>query len=117
MRKLLKNKIILSFSLILLTFPFLAVATGCPGDDMDTAFGCIPRTGGLPILIARAFAWTSTIIGTLSMLGLIYAGYTYITAAGNPDNIKKAKDIIMTSLTALFIIIFSYALFNIVGLI
>lgn len=113
MRK--KNLIVFLLSIIIIT-PSLTLA--CANDDIDTIFGCIPRSKeGLATFIGHAFVWVAGIIGTLSMLGLIYAGYTYIASQGNPDYIGKAKDIMWTSLAALFIIIFSWALFNLLGVI
>ena len=101
----------LFFFLIMLPLKVLAA-----NDDIETVFGLIPRgEEGLKTFIGEVFAWVAGIIGTLSMLGLIYAGYTYITSQGNPDYIGKAKDIMWTSLAALFIIIFSWALFDLLG--
>lgn len=92
-----------------------STAGNCSG--IQTVFGCVSKDqSGLNQFIGQAFVWVAGIIGTLSMLGLIYAGYTYITSAGNPDSISKAKDIVWTSIAALLIIIFSWSLFNLLGL-
>lgn len=104
------------FLIIALSYPSTTFAA--PNDCIETAFNvCIPRNqAALKTLIAHFFAWAAGIIGTLAMLGLIYAGYVYITSAGNPDRIGYAKEIITTSITALLIIIFSYALFQLLGI-
>lgn len=101
------------FFLLFLTFPALIYAQEGAANCIETVFGCFNRgEGALKIFIAKAFVWVAGFIGTLSMLGLIYAGFVYITSQGNPDSIGKAKDVIWTSLAALLIIIFSWALFN-----
>ena len=84
----------------------------CPtGEVYETVFGKICVTDDiLGSFIGIVYAWVAGIIGTLSLLGLIYAGFLYITATGNPDQIGKAKDTIVTSITALIIILFSYGL-------
>ncbi|NTU69416.1 hypothetical protein HGB13_01110 [bacterium] len=48
-------------------------------------------------------------------MGMIWASYMYITSAGNPDGIAKAKDIIWTSIASVIIVIFSYAFFKLLG--
>lgn len=114
MQKIYKKLNILLF-IIIVIFP--AYTFACENDEISTVFGCIPKgKDGLKNLIGEFFAWTAGIIGSLAMLGLIYAGYVYITSAGNPDSISKAKDIIITSITSVLIIIFSYALFKILGI-
>lgn len=83
---------------------------------INTIFGCFDRNEqALTKFLGAAFAWSAGVIGTMAMLGLIYAGYAYVTSGGNPDNISKAKDIIITSLSALLIIIFAYAFFKLLG--
>lgn len=88
----------------------------CASDELATVFGCVPKgKDSLPIFIQKIFNWVAGIIATLAVLGLIYAGYTYTTSGGNPDSIKKAKDIVVTSISSVLIIIFSWALFRLIG--
>lgn len=96
----------------------------CTEEQLDTVFGCINKGSNsgisantvLPEFVVRLFNWTIGAIATFAMIGLIYAGYTYVTSAGNPDKIKLAKDIIITSLTGIILVIFSFALFKFFGL-
>ena len=48
--------------------------------------------------------------GILALLALIYAGFLYITAVGNPDKLRDAKDRIFSALLGLAIILGSYAI-------
>lgn len=89
----------------------------CSYPKVETIFGCLKQDKNiLEIFVTSYFLWVAGIIGTLAMLGLILAGFTYSTANGNPDQIKKAKDIVITSLTGLIIILLAYALFAFMGI-
>lgn len=93
---------------------------GCPdpSNQLSTIFGCVDKgEGSLASLVKLIFSWAAGIIGSLAILGLIWASYTYIISSGNPDGIAKAKDIIWTSIASIVIIIFSYAFFKILGVI
>lgn len=108
------NKLDALFLIIIVLFPTQVLA--CSENEIDTIFVCVPKgEKGLPMLIGQAFSWVAGVIGSFAILGLIYAAFVYITSAGNPDQIAKAKDIIWTSLAAVIIIIFSYALFKLLG--
>lgn len=48
--------------------------------------------------------------GILALLALIYAGFTYITSAGNPDKMRDAKSRIFSALLGLAIVLGSYAI-------
>src|SRR3989344_1595220 len=40
---------------------------------------------------------------------IIYGGYTWMTAAGNPDNVDKGKRILVNAVIGLVVILISYA--------
>jgi hypothetical protein len=46
--------------------------------------------------------------GILALLALIYGGFKYITALGNPDKLRDAKDRIISALLGLAIVVGSY---------
>ena len=50
------------------------------------------------------------ILGTAFLLLTIYAGFLWMTAAGNEEKITKAKGIIRTSVIGLLIVVLSYAI-------
>jgi ABC-type spermidine/putrescine transport system permease subunit I len=120
---------LLKLSILIYLLPS-SVLAACTSSQIDTIFGCVDKgtqntTGGMangayqaPLtnFLKLAFIWTSGTIATLSVMGFIFAGYKYITSQGNPDKIKEAKDIILSSITAIIVMIFSWALFNILGL-
>ena len=52
------------------------------------------------------------LVGTVALLFLIIGGFYYITSAGNPDNVGKAKQTILYSIIGLILAIVSYAIIN-----
>lgn len=49
-------------------------------------------------------------VGGVIVLMLVIAGIQYIVSAGDPGNIKKAKDRIVNAITALILFVMSYAI-------
>jgi hypothetical protein len=46
---------------------------------------------------------------------IIYAGYNWMTAAGDSDKVDKAKDTIKTSVMGLILIVSAFAIWNLVA--
>lgn len=74
--------------------------------------GC--KKKGNPILdllfaVIRFLVVGATLVITAS---IVVAGLQYISAESNPEKITKAKKRILSSLTALFMLIFGYAILN-----
>lgn len=49
-------------------------------------------------------------IGTIFLILMVYAGYLWMTARGNEDNVEKAKKILTASVIGLVIVILSYGI-------
>ncbi|MBU0707011.1 pilin [Patescibacteria group bacterium] len=106
----------------LLFFPAQLLAD--PGDEdevVDTAQTNPPlmnpigdqymTTNELVIRMLKGF------LGVLSLIALvmvIYGGFQYVTSAGNPEQIKKAKDTIIWALLGMAIGFMSLAIINFV---
>ena len=54
------------------------------------------------------------IIGILAVIVIIYAGITFITAAGNPSKVAQAKTMIIYAAIGLVVAILAYAIVNFV---
>ena len=54
------------------------------------------------------------IIGILAVIVIIYAGITFITAAGNPSKVAQAKTMIIYAVIGLVVAILAYAIVNFV---
>jgi len=50
------------------------------------------------------------VIGVLFIALMVYAGFLWMTAGGNEDNIDKAKGLIKAAIIGLFIIVSAYAI-------
>lgn len=69
----------------------------------------LPQTS-LPILIARIIRAVLGVLGIVTVLLVIYAGFMYMGAKGDPAKIDKAKKIITNAVIGLVIIFSSYSI-------
>lgn len=53
-------------------------------------------------------------VGTIFMILIVWAGFRWMTSAGNTDTVKKARETIINSVIGLVIIFASYVLVNFV---
>ncbi len=53
-----------------------------------------------------------TFLGLLTVVMVIYGGFLYVSAAGNEDNVGKAKKILLYSVIGIVIIVASFAFVN-----
>lgn len=66
-----------------------------------------------PIVTAsRIINFLLLLLGTIALCLTVYAGYLWMMARGNEDDIKKAKDILAGSVVGILLILASYALTN-----
>ena len=84
------------------TSPALAAI---PGPNKTDA----PETG-LPALITTISNTILALVGVVAVLFLIVGGVQYITSAGNPDNVGKAKNTILYGIIGVIFAILSYAI-------
>lgn len=61
------------------------------------------------------YKWALGIAGSLSVLMLVFAGYLYVTSAGSPEQINLAKDIIITTLSGLVLLILTVVIMRAIG--
>ena len=64
----------------------------------------------LRLVIARLIRTSLTVIGILTVILVIYAGFLWMTAAGNPEKVDKAKRILLNAGIGLVIIFSSIAI-------
>jgi len=59
-----------------------------------------------PILwIIRVFNYLLTFLGVVFLIMIIYGGYTWMTAGGNEEKVKKGKGILTTAVIGLTIVV------------
>lgn len=79
-----------------------------------TAIGCMPisATGFVKQYI---FTYGVGIAGGFAFLYFLFAAFTILTSAGNPEKIEEAKQMIVSSLSGLLLIIFSVVILKTIG--
>lgn len=70
--------------------------------------------GDVTILIKDLIRFLLEIIVFIGVLFLIIGGYQYITSAGNPDQIKRAKNTITGAIAGLVVVLLSWVIANFV---
>jgi hypothetical protein len=75
----------------------------------DKAFGATPD---LPVVIGNIINVALGIVGIVLVYILVNAGYHYMTASGEPGDVKKAKDRIVAGIVGLIIVFMAYAISN-----
>lgn len=65
-------------------------------------------------LIARVLKIMLFIIGALSVVMIVYAGFNFVTSAGDSGKVNKAKGIILYAVIGLVISLLAYAIVNFV---
>lgn len=65
-------------------------------------------TADIPTIIGRVISTFLGMVGALALLVFLYAGITYMTAAGREESITKAKDTMKYAMIGLFLIVFAY---------
>lgn len=64
----------------------------------------------LPEIVGRFINWGLGILGTFFICIILVGGYIWMMAAGNEEKVRKAKMMIGTAISGLFIVFISYAL-------
>ena len=72
---------------------------------VDTAKG----EGALPKLIGGFIKQAIGLLGIILVVLIIYAGFLWMTAAGNEDKVKKAKAILTNAVVGMVLIFAAYA--------
>jgi hypothetical protein len=79
-----------------------------------TAFGCMPADFSA-IIGDFIFKIGIGIAGGISFLYFLYGCFLILTSSGNPEKIEEAKQIIVSALSGLLLIIFSVFILQIIG--
>lgn len=74
------------------------------------AFGTSNRPRTPMEIVASIIQIALSLLGIIAVALIVYSGFRWITAAGDPDKIKNAKKIIVQSIIALFIVLSAFAI-------
>jgi hypothetical protein len=61
-------------------------------------------------ILRLVIGWMLFIAGAIAVIYLIWAGYQYITAAGDPEKATKAKNAIIHAVIGIVVIVLSYVI-------
>lgn len=64
----------------------------------------------LPDVVGGIINSVLGILGTVFLVLIIYAGFTWMTAAGNEEKIQKAQKIIRSSTIGLLVVVLAFAI-------
>ena len=80
--------------------------------DVGNASGQATSTGSsdLPTIIGRIISALLSILGIIFIILIIYAGFLYMTAGGDDDKVKKAKELMIQGVIGMVIIVSAYAI-------
>lgn len=70
--------------------------------SVNTVFGTFDCLDGF---IDAVLNWGTGLISAACTLLIVFAGFRYITAAGNPEQIQKAKNLIIIAISSLILVI------------
>ena len=94
MKKVLASAI-LAASLVL---PLAGLAQVTPELPPESAPTVITTAGGLIDLIERIGNWVFAFLLAVAGVFLIYAGFLWVTAGGSPENVTKARTMLINAL-------------------
>jgi hypothetical protein len=118
----LKQKSLISLLLIAASFLFITavlaqtqVLTGETANDMTTQNQAFLGSAGLGtfsigVIVAYGIRILLSLLGLIFVVLIIYAGFLWMTAAGNEEKIKKSKDIMIAAVIGLAIVLSAYAI-------
>jgi hypothetical protein len=64
----------------------------------------------VPRIIGNIIKAILAVVGALALGMFVYGGFTWLTSGGNPDRIKKGRDILLWAFIGLTIVFASYTL-------
>ena len=84
----------------------------CAITEIQTDFGCMPND---PIgFVQKFYGYGLSFVGGLSLLTLIYGGYTILTSRGQPERLSNGKSYIVYSIVGLLLAIFGYVFIQVI---
>lgn len=78
-----------------------------------TVFGCWPAAPAEFAGIILKYAVTAA--GVLALFLIIFAGFQMMTAAGDPAKIERGRDLLISAVVGLLIVVFSVVILQVIG--
>lgn len=127
-----KKNLFLKISLFVLSFVIVAglnsaifeinKAGADNGDDpelygLDESAGSLKTSEeeGIPTILGNVVGAALSFVGVLFLLLMIYGGVLWMTAQGNEQQVEKARNLIISAIIGLIIVLGAYAITSFIG--
>lgn len=110
-----KTKAVAIYAALLLVIPvFVFAAENCSAGPSTTLCNAIGLGGAtdIPGFIKAIMAWIGTIIGTLSIVMIVFSGGQMIVSQGDPAAITKAKTALTYSIIGFAVSVFAFMIIS-----
>lgn len=85
----------------------------CSLNEIQTDFGCWPND---PIsFVQKFYGYGVGFVAGISLLMLIWGGYTILTSRGNPSRVNIGKNYIFYAISGLLLAIFGYVFLQVIA--
>jgi hypothetical protein len=117
-------KLLITLAIFLAFFvPFFVVYAQSGADSaMDglnksanKGFGFSGLITDMPTTVGKVIGIALSFVGVLFLILLIYAGFTWMLARGNQQDVTKAKDLMEAAVIGLIIVLGAYAITSYIG--
>lgn len=82
---------------------------GKAGDSMGQATGGKPKAD-IATIVGNVLKIILTLLGVILLILVVYAGFLWMTAGGNPEQVTKAKQYLANAVIGLAICLSAYAI-------
>lgn len=91
----------------------ISPAGTCGEGYIDTALGCLPYAR--EAFISALLGFVAGISGLISLVVMMVSTFLIMTSAGDPERLKRGKELFMAALTGLLFIVFSVTLLRLIA--
>lgn len=84
------------------------------GLGVNTAFGCL-MAGSPKALVSQLLGWGVSVGGGIAFLMIVFAGFQMTTASGDPKRVQAARELMVSAISGLILIVLSILLLNFLG--
>ena len=102
------SKLLLCSLLIALVLGSLLLINSALGAELENPLGSNSLTPD--VLYGRLIYGFMGVTGALALVMFLVGGFQWMTAAGNPEKVKKGRDTLMWAVLGLIVIFSSYAI-------
>lgn len=106
-----KKVIIISLLLVFTILPFVSLAEGLLGNPSGLSLpNPLGTTSDLPDLVNKIIGVVLDLLLVVAVVYLVYAGFLFVKAQGNPDAINDAKSNLLWAVIGLAVILGAQAI-------